>query len=66
MNPEIGFKALHYSVSEGSKNVTIGIKNKTDKDITCGIRTIDDTALAKEDYTPIDLTITIPAQKLFN
>lgn len=65
-NEEIGFKSLHYSVSESSKWVTIGIKNKTKKDITVGIRTIDDTALAKDDYIPIDETITVPAEQLYN
>jgi hypothetical protein len=62
MNEEIGFKCLHYSVSEASKKVTVTIENKLQKVQTVGVKTIADTALDNEDFIPIDTTITVPAQ----
>jgi len=62
MNEEVGFKCLHYSVSESSGKVTISVENKTKKVQTVGVRTIADTAEENLDFIPIDTTITIPSR----
>lgn len=61
MNEEIGFKCLHYSVSESSGFVKVAIENKTSKVMTVGVKTVADTAEEGLDFTPIDTTVTIPA-----
>lgn len=64
MNKEIGFKSLHYSVAEASQWVTVHVKNYTTKDITLGIRTKDDTAVAPDDYEAINEKITVKAENI--
>jgi len=64
MNKDIGFKSLHYSVAEASQWVTVHVKNYTTKDITLGIRTKDDTAVAPDDYEAIDEKITVKAENI--
>ena len=50
LNPYIGFKWLHYSVIEGAGSVEVTIIKKTKDTLEVGIRTVDDTAVAPDDY----------------
>ena len=57
LNLKIGFKCSHYSVSEGAGflEATIYLKNKRIHDsFKIGVRTLDDTACAPDDYQSID------------
>lgn len=53
-NPEIGFKCLHYSVTESSGFVEIIIVKKVSEEMVFWVRTLDDTAKAPEDYESIN------------
>jgi solute carrier family 8 (sodium/calcium exchanger) len=54
-NEELGFKCLHYSVTESSGHVELTVVKKVlNADLTFGIRTVDGTANAPRDYTPYD------------
>lgn len=61
-NEYIGFKCLHYSVTEsaGTAKVTV-IKRIANQSITFGVRTVQDTALEGKDYKPINQRITMGA-----
>lgn len=50
LNPYIGFQCLHYSILEGAGSIEILICNKTKDIIEVGVRTVDDTAKAPDDY----------------
>ena len=54
LNPDFGFKCLHYSVSEASGSLRIYINNK--KGTACKVRvlTIDQEAIAGNDYEKVD------------
>lgn len=55
MNEYVGFKCLHYSVTESNGHVEITIVKKIiSQELTIGVRTINDTAIAPKDYTAID------------
>ena len=54
MNPLVGFKCLHYSISEKTGKVNVKIINKTRRAIEIGVRTIESTATADEDYKSLD------------
>ncbi len=56
-NPDIGFRALRYSVAENSGTVVITIIKHIKGDFSVGVRTRDGTATAPEDYKHIDETI---------
>jgi len=58
-NDEIGFKCLHYSVTESNGNVEITIIKKVAKDLTYGFRTVADSAIAPKDYTHCDEQFTM-------
>lgn len=58
-NDQIGFKCLHYSVTESNGFVEIAIVKKVATDLTIGVRTVPDTATHPKDYTHIDELITI-------
>ena len=62
VNDLIGFKCIHYSVTESSGHVELTIvkkdKNK-DQEVSFGVRTVDDTATAPKDYESFDKKITI-------
>jgi len=60
-NPEVGFRCLHYSVSEGSGSIRIYVENKTSEARTWKIRTIDAEATGGEDYESIDDVIEFDA-----
>jgi hypothetical protein len=50
-NDHIGFKCLHYSVTESAGHVEITIiKKMMNHELNVGVRTIDDTAVAPKDY----------------
>lgn len=53
-----GFNCLHYSVSEGSKTLSIQILNKTREAGRVKVCTLDGDAKANEDYQPFDEVIT--------
>lgn len=54
-NEKIGFKCLHYSVTESNGTVEITIiKKVTNEDLTFGYRTVSDSATAPKDYTHMD------------
>ena len=57
LNPYIGFKCLHYSVIEGAGSVEITIIKKTKDALEIGLRTVDDTAIAPDDYHHKDETL---------
>ena len=61
-NDNVGFKCLHYSVTEsnGSVEVTI-VKKRKGGEYTFGIRTKDMTATAPKDYNTEDKIITMKA-----
>ena len=63
LNPKVGFKCLHYTVTEkaGFVRVVITKRNEED-DVQIGVRTIDGTATAtvddtQGDYEPIDQVV---------
>ena len=59
-NENIGFKCLHYSVTESAGYVTVTIiKKAKDKQITFGIKTVDGTAVANKEYEPLDENVTM-------
>ena len=53
-NKEFGFKCLHYSVSEASKDLQIMILNKSGNEGSVRVTTIDDAAKAGEDFEYTD------------
>jgi hypothetical protein len=53
-NKDIGFHCLHYSVTEASGVVQVKIKKEKKGLMRFGVRTVEDTAKAVEDYIPID------------
>ena len=60
MNEFIGFKCLHYSVTESAgKAILTVVKKAVDQSITFGVRTIKDTAIPGDDYKDIDERITM-------
>ncbi len=63
LHPQIGFKCLHYSVTESSGNVEITIKKKGMEDMEFGVRTIDDTAKSPNDYKARDDVIRMKANE---
>ena len=55
MKEYVGFKCLHYSVTESNGHVEVTIVKKIiSQEITIGVRTINDTAQAPRDYHHID------------
>lgn len=60
LNNEIGFKCLHYSVAESSGRVKIAVQNKLNHPQTVGVKTLEDSAVAGEDFEAIDVQLTIP------
>ena len=51
----IGFKCLHYSVTESAGFVEVTVKKKMDnQEFTFGIRTIADTAKEGSEYEPLN------------
>jgi hypothetical protein len=60
INELIGFKCLHYSVTESSGFVEITvIKKVVNQDLTFGIRTVDGTAKHPTEYETIDEVVTM-------
>jgi len=57
MSPLVGFKCLHYHVSEGIGKINVKFINKIGTEMEIGIRTIDDTANAGSDYEGFDKKI---------
>jgi len=53
-NPYVGFKCLHYQVTESSGVVEITIVKKIQSEITIGYRTVADTAFAPKDFAHVD------------
>ena len=59
-NELIGFKCLHYSVTESNGTVEITILKKNPNiELMFGYRTVDDTATAPKDYTRADEQVTM-------
>lgn len=59
-NKVIGFKCMHYSVTESAGTVKIAIKRKTlHQELSFGVRTREDTAKVGRDYDHIDNVITL-------
>jgi solute carrier family 8 (sodium/calcium exchanger) len=55
LNPLIGFKCLHYSVTESNGTVAVTIeKKKSDAELTFGVRTVKGTATESKDYYDYD------------
>jgi Ca2+/Na+ antiporter len=55
LNPDIGFKCLHYSVSESSGFIEIMIDRKNpNSDVNFFVRTIEETAKASENYNTFE------------
>lgn len=57
-NDQVGFKCLHYSVTEsnGCVEVTI-VKKQLNVEFTVGVRTRDDTAVSPKDYEAVSTEI---------
>ena len=54
-NDVVGFKCLHYSVSESNGTVEITILKKSQaNEISFGVRTVADTAISPKDYEHFD------------
>lgn len=62
MNTEIGFKCLHYSITESSGVVRVAIENFLGKPQTVGCKTKGDTAVEDDDFVPLDVHVTIPGK----
>ena len=59
-NEILGFKCLHYSVTESNGTVEITILKKVmNQEITFGYRTVPDTAVPEKDYTHVNKIITM-------
>ena len=61
-NDSIGFKCLHYSVTESAGSVTLTLLKKEkalNQEITIGIRTIEGSAVGGNNFQPVDDIITI-------
>jgi solute carrier family 8 (sodium/calcium exchanger) len=63
LNPYIGFKCLHYSVTEGAGQLSVIIYKKTQDALEIGVRTIDDTAIAPGDYHSVDEILVFEKQE---
>jgi len=50
MNNEVGFKCMHYSVSESSGRVKIAVQNKLNRPYIVGVKTIEDSAEEGADF----------------
>ena len=58
LNDTIGFKCLHYSVTESSGTVDVTvIKKKADDDVSFGIRTVANTAKEGSEYESLNKVI---------
>lgn len=57
-NPRVGFRCLHYSVSEGSGHIDIAVLNKTGESFSVGVRTVDGEAKEGDDYIKFNEVIT--------
>lgn len=59
-NQLLGFKCLHYSVTESNGQVEITVTKKvSNQDLTFGYRTVEDTAKPPKDYTHIEEVVTM-------
>lgn len=57
-NELVGFKCLHYSVTESSGFVEVTIIKKVlNQALVFGIRTVEDSAISNKDYQHVDDTI---------
>ena len=58
VNDLIGFKCLHYSVTEsaGTVDITV-IKKKDDQDVSFGIRTVENTAKEGSEYEGLNTVV---------
>jgi solute carrier family 8 (sodium/calcium exchanger) len=56
-NENFGFSCLHYSVSEASGSLRITILNKKLEAASVHVTTIDDAAIAGDDYEKVDKRI---------
>lgn len=60
VNEFIGFKCLHYSVTESAGHVLLTVvKRVQNQSITFGVRTVKDTAIPEKDYKDIDIRLTM-------
>jgi len=57
MNEEVGFKSLHYSVSEASGKVKVEVVNYSKHTLHLGVKTVSDTATEFDDFIPINYTL---------
>lgn len=58
LNENVGFKCLHYSVTEASGHVELTVVKKQKRaKIKVGVRTINDTARPDTDYKAIDIVL---------
>lgn len=65
VNDNIGFKCLHYSVTESNGTVDIVItKKENTREFTFGVRTRDGEAIAGKDYEAYDELIKLGAQEV--
>ena len=59
----MGFKCLHYQVTEGDGFVVLTIVNKLSTDFSVGVRTQDGTALNGEDYVGVEEVVEFKGQE---
>jgi solute carrier family 8 (sodium/calcium exchanger) len=63
LNDKVGFKCLHYAVTESVGKAKITVIKKCKESLTVGVRTRDDTAREPEDYKKIDETLIFSANE---
>lgn len=63
-NPKLGFKCLHYVVSESCGTLDVKISKKTQETVIFMLKTIDGTAKANKKYSPIEEMITMQANQM--
>ncbi len=54
LNPKVGFRCLHYSVTESSGFVELALVKRSMEEFDIGVRTVNGTANAGEDYVAVD------------
>ena len=59
LNLQIGFKSTRYSVTESSGYIEITIIKKVAEEMAFLVKTVDDTATAPDDYSPLNEIITM-------
>jgi len=63
-NENIGFKCMHYSVTESNGFVEITVVKRVTSDFTFGIRTVEDTAKMGSEFEAFNKIIEMPGRQM--